>query len=71
MKLTADFPFNKDWHIVEVPHTESLVEKVIWCKQHISDGRVYHWNFYDNPQTRCGWWFEKEEDAMMFALKFL
>lgn len=35
-----------------------------WCKEQESDGRFY-WHY-----TNTRWWFEKEEDAMMFALKW-
>ena len=44
--------------------TKDLVSVFAWCEEHPSNGKFYSYHL-------GGWWFELEEDAMMFILKWL
>lgn len=52
----------EQWHTVNAPLYEHVQEASMWCRAHPSTGRFY------NHYTNTRWWFEKEEDALLFAL---
>lgn len=54
----------KTWYAVHAPKREDIKDAVKWCREYPSDG-----NFY-NHYTNTRWWFEKENDAIMFALRW-
>ena len=51
-----------DWFTVNPPARENAKRLHAACKENESDGLFY----YHYTNTR--WWFEKEEDAIWFAL---
>lgn len=53
-----------EWHVVGAPSIENLDKAAAWCRANSSDG--YFYNHYTNTR----WWFSKEEDALLFALKW-
>ena len=62
---THDKKLRRTWPAVKSNVEQWDISKAhLWCKNHDSDGRFY-WHY-----TNTRWWFEKEEDAMMFALKW-
>lgn len=55
---------NSTWPAVRAPEHEYVKEAKKWCEEYQSDGRFYH------HYTNTRWWFEREEDAMMFSLRW-
>ena len=59
--------YYKTWSPVTIPlnkiTTAMYFERNAWCKEHVSIGK-----YYINGAT---YWFEFEEDAILFALKFV
>lgn len=51
-------------HVKIPPNNWDIKEAHMWCRAQESDGKFYH------HYTNTRWWFEKDEDAMMFALKW-
>ena len=62
----VDAKARKNWTKVNSSDlsTKDLSEVFKWCEKHPSNGKFYNYHF-------GGWWFELEEDAMMFILKWL
>lgn len=54
----------QDWFVAPAPDVSVIDEAKIWAREHKSDGRFY------NHYTNTRWWFEKEEDAIWFTLRF-
>ena len=50
------------WPWAPPPSNDNVCEAHEWCNEQVSDGRFYH------HYTNTRWWFEKPEDATMFAL---
>jgi len=53
-----------EWYTSPPPPRDMINEAGKWCREHDSDGRFY------NHYTNTRWWFEKEEDAIWFRLRF-
>ena len=53
-----------NWFTAQPPVYTCINEVHQWCNKYESTGRFY----YHYTNTR--WWFEFEEDAILFALKF-
>ena len=51
-----------DWYTVRPPARDKMRSAKAACKENLSSGKFY----YHYSNTR--WWFEKEEDAIWFAL---
>jgi len=70
--IKLEFQFNScdKYYLVEVSHTDSIDDKIAWCKAQESDGKFYHWNESFAPYTTCPWWFEYEVDALLFRLSW-
>lgn len=63
------------WRKITLPETVVVSIPWHWCVRHESDGRFYrrkrteyHYDGHHVLQTL--WYFEFEEDAVLFALKF-
>ena len=52
------------WHTTPACRTAKIEQAHEWCNAQESAGLFYH------HYTNTRWWFEKEEDAVFFALKF-
>lgn len=52
------------WQTVGPCKRERIDEAHAWCKEQPSDG-LFYYHF-----TNSRWWFERKEDAVLFALKF-
>ena len=55
---------NTLWPAVKAPDYTAIEPAKKWCQEHPSNGKFY----YHYTNTR--WWFEKEEDALLFALRW-
>ena len=55
---------NAHWHTVAPPLQKSIKAAKNWCNNYHFSGRYY------NHYTNTRWWFEDEQDAMLFALKW-
>ena len=66
MKWTNKFKLIRraDWPVVSAPPMERVKEAHAWCAAQESTGYFYH-HF-----TNTRWWFEHEQDAILFALAF-
>lgn len=53
-----------EWFVVPPPQRHRMQEAHTWCKDQPSSGKFYH------HYTNTRWWFECEEDAVFFALKW-
>lgn len=55
------------WTVVARKHygSTSNYELKRWCQQHPSKGKFYY--YYGS----CNWWFERPQDATLFALMWL
>jgi len=52
------------WFAVTAPKQRSISKAKNWCDHyHLSTRYYYHY-------TNTRWWFEHEQDAMLFALKW-
>lgn len=54
----------EQWPTSASPNFFKQNEAHAWCRAYPSDGLFYH------HYTNTRWWFEKEEDAVAFALKW-
>lgn len=53
------------WPTAMAPAKHSTIKAAhAWCVLHPSKGRFYH------HYTNTRWWFEDENDALMFTLKW-
>lgn len=52
------------WHTTLPCPSRKVEQAHKWCNAQESEGLFYH------HYTNTRWWFEKSEDAIMFALKF-
>lgn len=57
----------KDWFAIAISPEQhwgyrDRLDAHAWCVKYPSDGKFYH------HYTNTRWWFEKESDALMFAL---
>lgn len=52
------------WFVVSPPPLGRFKEAHEWCKQNGSLEGFYH------HYTNTRWWFESEDDALLFKLKF-
>lgn len=55
----------KDFHIVKIPDNE-YENKLTWCLSHCR----YKFRDLSYQENFRAWYFESEEDAAVFALKF-
>lgn len=55
---------HKNWTLVMVVSNDYRKDMLQWCRQHPSTGKFYR--YYGN----FNWWFEKSEDATLFALRW-
>ena len=65
MKFNGRIPSwqrNEDWFTSLPPDRRLMKKAKKWCHEYNSTGRFY----YHYTNTR--WWFEKQEDAVWFAL---
>ena len=51
------------WFVAPPPTTKNIRDAAQWCKQ--QPGGLFYYHF---SNTR--WWFQREEDALIFALKW-
>lgn len=64
------------WHRVQFPEADNdLFVKEKWCRAHPSKGRFYRRQNHQKPpgapwERYTDWYFENEDDALLFALKF-
>ena len=59
-----------EWNCVFVADVNDHALAERWCEVHDSNGcYCYDWP-YDNDGTGTNWYFENDEDAVLFALKF-
>lgn len=54
----------KQWFAVPAPNEKDIDEAISWCKKQTSVGKFYY------HYTNVRWWFELEQDAMMFLLRW-
>ena len=56
----------KSWHVVHVQNEKHFAEKLTWCLEFCQN------KFRDIKASEGGmdWYFENEQDAMMFAMKW-
>ncbi len=50
------------WYVVAAPKRCDIYKAASWCRAHNSHGRFY------NHYTNTRWWFDREEDALLFSL---
>ena len=54
------------WHVVRVEDEKQFAEKLTWCLEHCQN------KFRDIKSVDgMDWYFENEQDAMMFAMKWV
>lgn len=63
--FVLDRPGSKYW--VDTDYSMQQVNFAIWCNQNLSS----HWYYGHNPGIGFRYWFEKEEDKIMFILKYV
>jgi hypothetical protein len=55
----------RSYHVVRLEIDDDFSEKLTWCMEHCQN------KFRDIKETNCrAWYFEKEEDATLFALRW-
>lgn len=52
------------WFVAPAPKRIDVKLATKWCREQPSRGLFY------NHYTNTRWWFEKEQDAIMFALRW-
>lgn len=55
----------KDYHVIQLETDDDYNEKLTWCLEHCQN------KFRDISQSRGrSWYFQNEQDATMFSLKW-
>lgn len=55
----------ESYHVVRLSEDMDFAEKLTWCMEHCQS------KFRDIRESNCrAWYFEKEEDATMFAMRW-
>ena len=69
------FQYMKDSFVVRIDEgsIHEMRRMAAWCQQYTSDGKFHYVidRFEHGIPNKSIWKFEHEEDAMMFALKFV
>jgi len=58
------------WIIIETSYGRDVMLATQWCREFPSDG-LFYLKFYLKLNVKIRWYFEKDEDALMFTLKWL
>ncbi len=55
----------ESYHIVRLENDDDFAEKLTWCMEHCQN------KFRDIREANCrAWYFQNEQDASMFAMKW-
>lgn len=55
----------ESYHIVRLEKDDDFAEKLTWCMEHCQN------KFRDIRESNCrAWYFQNEQDASMFAMKW-
>ncbi len=55
----------QSYHVVRLTKDDDFAEKLTWCMEHCQN------KFRDIREASCrAWYFENEQDAAMFAMKW-
>ena len=52
------------WFVAKAPNQENVRAAAEWCRNQPGTGKFY------NHYTNTRWWFEHEQDAVLFALRW-